>query len=409
MRGKTIAESVVFGLAVWPLAAGAPPRVYEVTVIQAPVCPPPLPGPPHSTARGLNDLGGVAGSRGQCYGGDGHLDAYVWTPESGLVTLPRPWGFDNAKAVDLNNLGQAVGYIDATTYVRAALWQDGEVINLGGGTWSSAYAINDSTQIVGEWKPLPGMSHGFVWQDGVMTDLGPILGASRSAALDISNAGHVTGFMGSGSFETWRAFILHDGLVTELPAIPGVDISVGRAINNLGHVAVRGSIIDGETFVHRSFLWDGNQLTDLGTLLGTTNCNAIDLNDQQQIVGNCDNLGPSTPFLWQDGVMANLRDLIPADPDLTLRDVYAINEAGQIAGSASYQGNFVGVLLTPEPPCPTDVNGDGLVNVLDLIGLLLCFGQPAIPGCVGEDINEDGNVDGLDLIELLFAFGTTCP
>ncbi len=31
--------------------------------------------------------------------------------------------------------------------------------------------------------------------------------------------------------------------------------------------------------------------------------------------------------------------------------------------------------LDPEPnPCPTDINGDGVTNVLDLIELLLVFG-----------------------------------
>ena len=56
-----------------------------------------------------------------------------------------------------------------------------------------------------------------------------------------------------------------------------------------------------------------------------------------------------------------------------------------------------------------DINGDGVVNVLDLIDLLLCFGQPADPGCEAEDVNGDGNINVLDLIELLLAFGTTCP
>ncbi len=67
------------------------------------------------------------------------------------------------------------------------------------------------------------------------------------------------------------------------------------------------------------------------------------------------------------------------------------------------------VVFSPVVPCPEDVNGDATVNVLDLIDLLLCFGQPAIPGCVGEDINEDGNVNVLDLIQLLLAFGDVCP
>ena len=59
-------------------------------------------------------------------------------------------------------------------------------------------------------------------------------------------------------------------------------------------------------------------------------------------------------------------------------------------------------------PCPEDTNGDGVVNVLDLIDLLLCFGQPAVPGCGAQDINEDGSVNVLDLIDLLLVFGTAC-
>ena len=60
-------------------------------------------------------------------------------------------------------------------------------------------------------------------------------------------------------------------------------------------------------------------------------------------------------------------------------------------------------------PCPTDTNGDGVTNVLDLIDLLLCFGQRAVPDCEAEDINADGTVNVLDLIELLLAFGERCP
>ena len=48
-----------------------------------------------------------------------------------------------------------------------------------------------------------------------------------------------------------------------------------------------------------------------------------------------------------------------------------------------------------------DINGDGSVNVVDLIDMLLCFGLPADPGCESEDVNDDGSVNVLDLIELL--------
>ncbi len=63
----------------------------------------------------------------------------------------------------------------------------------------------------------------------------------------------------------------------------------------------------------------------------------------------------------------------------------------------------------PTLPCPQDVNGDGVINVLDLIDLLLCFGQPAFAGgCAAADISGDGVVNVIDLIDLLLAFGTTC-
>ncbi len=55
----------------------------------------------------------------------------------------------------------------------------------------------------------------------------------------------------------------------------------------------------------------------------------------------------------------------------------------------------------------TDVNGDGSINVLDLIDLL-CFGLPAVPGCEAEDVNGDGNLNVLDLIDLLLDFATAC-
>ena len=66
-------------------------------------------------------------------------------------------------------------------------------------------------------------------------------------------------------------------------------------------------------------------------------------------------------------------------------------------------------MTLPPPPVVGDVNGDGVVDVLDLIDLLLCFGLPAVPGCEAPDINADGTVDVLDLIQLLLAFGATSP
>ncbi len=66
-----------------------------------------------------------------------------------------------------------------------------------------------------------------------------------------------------------------------------------------------------------------------------------------------------------------------------------------------------GTVLSLMIRSPADLNADGVVDVLDLIELLACFGQPAAPPCEAADINQDGMVNVLDLIELLLKYGTT--
>ena len=53
--------------------------------------------------------------------------------------------------------------------------------------------------------------------------------------------------------------------------------------------------------------------------------------------------------------------------------------------------------------CPEDIDGDGVVGVLDLIRILSAWGPCA--GCP-EDINGDGVVDFLEILRLLAARDT---
>lgn len=62
------------------------------------------------------------------------------------------------------------------------------------------------------------------------------------------------------------------------------------------------------------------------------------------------------------------------------------------------------VQVVPCPPCP-DVNGDGEVNVFDLLDLLACWGPANDPECAAADLDSNGTVNVFDLLELLANWG----
>ena len=68
-----------------------------------------------------------------------------------------------------------------------------------------------------------------------------------------------------------------------------------------------------------------------------------------------------------------------------------------------------GTVLSLMIPSPADLTGDGMVNVLDLIQMLLCYGQTAAGGCESADINDDGVVNILDVTQLLLDWGSPAP
>ena len=129
--------------------------------------------------------------------------------------------------------------------------------------------------------------------------------------------------------------------------------------------------------------------------------------------GNCANDDSLCPAAGDFGVWPNA---LPSTSQQALRFQPACNAVSTLnqndyavtLGPSVWTNNATQSGTVPVP-CPADVNGDGFVNVLDLVALLLCFGDPAVPGCEDEDVNGDGMVNVLDLVGLLLFFGTTCP
>ncbi|MHC5005569.1 MAG: hypothetical protein ACYTJ0_20910, partial [Planctomycetota bacterium] len=64
-------------------------------------------------------------------------------------------------------------------------------------------------------------------------------------------------------------------------------------------------------------------------------------------------------------------------------------------------------MLMVEPACAADVNGDGAVDVDDLVAVIVSWG-PCGTGCPA-DVNADGSVDVDDLIEVVLSWGGCEP
>jgi probable HAF family extracellular repeat protein len=209
----------------------------------------------------------------------------------------------------LNDHGQVAGYTADYPNNHAILWQDGKMTDLGtlGGASSSATRINGNGEIVGASQTPAGNNHAFLWQNGKMTDIDPG-DPENSQGNGINNEGQIVGYRNANGRS--HAFLWQGGQSTDLG---GLDIA--SSINN------RGQIVGG------SVLWQNGKLTNLGTLGGpSTSAGAI--NNNGQVVGAAD-VPPSYPhaFLWQDGKMTDLGTLGGFESAAT-----AINDNGQIVG-----------------------------------------------------------------------------
>jgi probable HAF family extracellular repeat protein len=103
-----------------------------------------------------------------------------------------------------------------------------------------------------------------------------------------------------------------------------------------------------------AFLWDGQQMKSLGTLGGTQSY-VYGIDSGGNVVGySWTSDGVTHGFLYRGGVMLDLNSLLEIGSGWTIDGAYGINDAGQILGQATYNGQHHAVdlnpvLTTPEP------------------------------------------------------------
>lgn len=121
-------------------------------------------------------------------------------------------------------------------------------------------------------------------------------------------------------------------------------------------------------------IWDATQGKTVLGQLGSQGCFPMSLNNKREAVGYSSVTGPFEAmwdgltemyrsslktrkmiwrirphaFLWREGTMVDLNDLVPEDSGWLLLMGQGINDQGQIVGSGIYQGAICAFLLTPK-------------------------------------------------------------
>jgi probable HAF family extracellular repeat protein len=251
------------------------------------------------------------------------------TAQSYRVTRLGPGDAIRSSATAINDAGQVLGQVqDSNGDLRSFLYSHGTLQDLGtlGGRMSQAYRINDSGEVVGYSQTAAGEYRAFRYTNGTMTDLGARDG-SFSAAMGINRSGHVVAYAELAGQHITHG-MLHDGTTArDLGTMDGrVDVV---DINDAGHV-VGHQYPDHHGGFRRAFRYDGAAVQFLGTLSGES-ITVTDLNEGGDIVGYVATpRGELRAFRFRANVMEDLGMLSGGTQSLA----FALNNLGQIVGAA---------------------------------------------------------------------------
>ena len=272
-----------------------------------------------------------------------------------IGTLGADWSF----AEDINDRGEVVGTSSSDSNdifgpSSAFKWKDERIAPLMSPSSSGAFGINEYGDVVGWAVRSSGqLMQAARWDGESMSYLGTFPGFESSYARDINNFGLVICNAREHSSWTQRAFLWKSGVIVELGTLGGQS-ATAHAINELGQIVgtantslVREPPYQNSAISH-AFLWEEGRLVDIGTLGGKDSV-AHAINDHGWIVGisevDMTSIigGEQSPFLYFNGEIRNLNDLIPRNSGWVLFNAVAINNRGQILAT----GNLGVCLLTP--------------------------------------------------------------
>lgn len=296
---------------------------------------------------GLTDLGALPG---------GGSSAALWIDRSGLIA-------------GVSENGETDPQYPGLPQVRAVLWQEGKITDLGtleGGYQSEANAVNSSGQVVGTalntvpdsnsmynfwpWEGEGGIQPPYLYQNRAflwdkehgMQDLGT-LGGTDAQALLVNDQGQIVGESYINSTPspycaqnlylplTTGAFIWDkENGMRDLGSFGGT-CTFATYLNNQGQV-VGVSSLAGDQFQH-AFLWEHGSLHDLRNTFGGDNATAAEIDEAGDVVGYASPPGNQTykATVWKNGSMIDLGTL--KGDQCSYGD--SLNAIGQVVGQSA--------------------------------------------------------------------------
>jgi len=250
------------------------------------------------------------------------------------------------RAFGLDNHGAVVGTDDHTPGRHAFSVQNGTYIPLDpdgvlGTHTSFARGMNNRGDIVGGYVGDDGIEHGFIFRNGALTTLDvPFDGSIGTQANDVNSSGIIVGTWVDGAF-TVHGFVYRNGIYAHLD-YPGSLDTYPFGINPQGEIA--GNWDTDQSTVGHGFVFRQGQFTSFDVPDAVPEGTAANgINARGQIVGSYVDADGNGRGFVTDGTNYTTLDC-PAGNSTT---IWAINSAGQIAGTCNVAGQRVGFVANP--------------------------------------------------------------
>jgi probable HAF family extracellular repeat protein len=299
-----------------------------------------------TSANAINNVGDVVGCSVALINGNPTPRAFVY--RNGLMMDIGSLVTGGAScARDINDTGQITGNSDtATGEQRGFIYQNGVMTSLGNlGTSSVGDAINNAGLVAGTANNVgDSFVAAFRYDPSLnppQVDIGN-LGGAAITSRDMNAAGDIIGFAANAEFRG-TSYVYRNGVVTDLGTVLGFP-STPNAINDLGQIV--GTRTEG------GYLLSNGVATTLPGLEGNDS-SPSSINNAGQIVGSSWSANGNRAVSISQGVVVDLNTLIAASsPDkafVTLEFAEDVNNNGMIIaeGVDSRTGARGAYLLRP--------------------------------------------------------------